>query len=289
MISVNTHIAKDLWDSIASQFQFKESTRYLAHYTTAPAATRILQTGELWARDTATFDPRHVEGHRQLFAAEAVRLYRKAGPEPNASFRKALSDQFSDPVLAPRFFAACLGMDTDSPHMWRAYGDDGNGVALIIDSQLVNRDLKVIAAPCVYERAAQLDLFANLMERCDALAVSLPDEEKAELLPHATALANMLLQAYKHLYLSPERECRYVYMEHDGQSYPRLDAPHPERRALPLVGAGTASPFVCVVSGPCRTDEIDADFREQLCSAGYSNMPVTRSTVDIASLTASEG
>src|SRR5258708_11917872 len=119
MISVNTHIAKDLWDSIASQFQFKESTRYLAHYTTAPAATRILQTGELWARDTATFDPRHVEGHRQLFAAEAVRLYRKAGPEPNASFRKALSDPFSDPVLAPRFFAACLGMDTDSPHMWR--------------------------------------------------------------------------------------------------------------------------------------------------------------------------
>src|SRR5258708_37309522 len=138
MISVNTHIAKDLWDSIASQFQFKESTRYLAHYTTAPAATRILQTGELWARDTATFDPRHVEGHRQLFAAEAVRLYRKAGPEPNASFRKALSDQFTDPVLAPRFFAACLGMDTDSPHMWRAVAGEGNRAATFIYSQLVN-------------------------------------------------------------------------------------------------------------------------------------------------------
>src|SRR5258708_39484248 len=97
----------------------------------------------------------------------------------------------------------------------------------------------------------------------------------------------MLLQAYKHLYLSPERECRYVYMEHDGQSYPRLDAKHPERRALPLVGAGTASPCVCVASGPCRTDESDADFREQLCSAGDPNMPVTRSTVWRSSLTAS--
>src|SRR5258708_828028 len=99
MSAVNIQIANALWGSIASHFQFKESARYLAHYTTVPAATQILQSGVLWARDTATFDPRHVEGHRQRFAAAAVHLYRTAGPKPNASFRKALSDQFSDPVL----------------------------------------------------------------------------------------------------------------------------------------------------------------------------------------------
>src|SRR5260221_11052780 len=158
MNSVNTRIAKDLWDSIASHFQFKEPARYLAHYTTATAAPRIFKPGQLWATDRARFGPRHVEGHRQLFAAEAVRLYRKTGPEPNAPFRKALSDQFSDPVLAPRFFAACLSVDTDSPHMWRTYGEDGNGRALIIDPQLGNLHLNGIADPRIYAPAVHLDL-----------------------------------------------------------------------------------------------------------------------------------
>ena len=284
MHASHLRIASDLWEFLEAHFQFKESARFLAHYTSAAAAIQILQTGELWARDTATVDPRHVEGHRQLFAAQAVSMYREAGPKPHALFRKSLAEQFVNPVLAPTFFAACLSSATDSSHMWRKYGNNGDGVAIVVDTQWVNRDLKVMAVPCMYELAAQRTLFADLMERCDALAESLPHEKMmGELVPPATALANMLLQAYKHPYLTDEHECRYVYMENDEQPYPRLNAPHPTRRSFPLVGMESPSPFVSVVSGPRRTHAMDAALRNQLSTAGYSDIPITRSLiVDIA-------
>ena len=148
----------------------------------------------------------------------------------------------------------------------------------------VDPDLKIIAAPCVYEPKAQLDLFAHLLEECDVLANSLPDDEKSQLLPQATALSNMLLQAYKHMYLSPERECRYVYMEHDGQSYPRLFAPRPDLRGLPLARAGSDSPYVRIVTGPRMTDSFAVDLRAQLSAVGYQHIPLETSRVDVATL-----
>ena len=284
-VDPNNDIRDALWAFIEKNISFRESSQGLGHYTRLSSALEILKSGTLWARDTSTFPKCHGEDHRIALTLEALSWSRQHGPTASRPLRNGLRSEFLDPTLAVRAFAACLSTDTDSPHMWREFGDSGHGCCIVVDPRFVNPDVQIFAIPCIYDLETQKEVLTGLLECADTLAAGLLQETRAQrLLIDATACLILAGQAYKVSSLVAERECRYVYLEYQGQSHNRLAEPTlgndpGSQRVIPIVGTNTLSPFVAVRLGPSASTEKNVrGLMDHLASIGLSDLSVETSS-----------
>lgn len=136
-----------------------------AYYTTAETATKILQSKQIWLRNTAVMnDYSEVQyGFRCLKEAYDT--------EPGESFRTALDTCFQGlahevthlfeswlPIIFENTYVTCVSrhLPTENQHgrlsMWRAYGC-GTGIALIINGAVMfgnTQILQVFSSPVLY-------------------------------------------------------------------------------------------------------------------------------------------
>ncbi|RYY98839.1 MAG: DUF2971 domain-containing protein [Comamonadaceae bacterium] len=201
----------------------------LAHYTSIQTLERIAQTGEIWFSNPLYMNDVDELRYGINLGLHAVRTHpglRHACPpaQYNALLDAfdALYTAFDNDSAFDVYVFSCSEHDEDIGDdgllsMWRGYGGDGNGVAIVFDmarllavprSPLLVRQVQYLS----YEQSeawmdAKLHAFAAALERLGA---------PAEQMPHAAAALFERIKLFalftKHRGFHEEREWRIVYL-----------------------------------------------------------------------------
>ncbi|WP_042875618.1 DUF2971 domain-containing protein [Cupriavidus necator] len=222
-------LAAPLWDDIDERKHLPLYRPLLAHYTSVDNLRNILTGEELWLSNPLSMNDHEemyyglqhgmqaINEHKDLYqTCEALGCY-----EAFMGQLRACRQRF-DNEHALDTYVACFSEhdpqeDADGRlSMWRGYGGNGSGAALVFDTSQLNmsQESPLLIAPVEYmSREARLawisrrlDLFTTTMQR---LPINKDNAGMA-----ANVLFQRLLQASlfsKHRGFSEEREWRVVY------------------------------------------------------------------------------
>jgi hypothetical protein len=239
---------------------FDESTAYpnvrplLAHYTTLPVLEKIVMNDELWFSHPLLMN----DSDEMRWGLEQGEILFKSNENlmsacGSATRYKRLLDDFSSKYIeythmhAAGTYVACFCRHNEIDDrdgilsMWRGYGGNGSGVALIFDTQQLNArdDTPFVLAPIEY--LSKADRTAHITAQIDLLAQTIklhnPTDEE---LPSAGLWFMERLKLFalftKHNGFNEEKEWRLAYMgerDKEGHFYDMLGYFITERGAQP--------------------------------------------------------
>lgn len=208
----------------------------LAHYTTIDVLEKLFQSKELWfSRVSEMNDIEEVLKGKQLiydYATDethigrslwAIRLWNEElSDRLNAEFLRKSHEDIEDT------FISCWSGDDDDfvgAHdnltMWRAYGDDGKGVAIVLNAQILISSLQgseVQVLPVYYETPEEFRIRAENFFRDFAINLlslnfenPLTDEQMRAIVEAFSELCFFLAVTHKHPGFKEEREWRLVW------------------------------------------------------------------------------
>lgn len=206
----------------------------LAHYTTIRTAEAIIANNQIWFSNPLFMNDIEelrfgVQAGHDIIASSKSLAAALADPAIRAKFDHAYEfyTRELDEKLALDIYVFCLSKhsadDTDgSLAMWRGYGAQGDGVAIVFDSaQLLEDDdgtlpSVLFAAPIVYGTAAfrlgkleeLVDAFADILRTHPPTADEV--HHAAFHLHHCIVLQSLLM---KHSCFAEEAEWRLIYMK----------------------------------------------------------------------------
>ncbi len=224
-----TQLFQPLWDELKDFANFPRDRPLLAHYTTVQTLEKILANNEVWFSNPLFMnDFEEVrfginQGHELVLGdqeiAEACRTPERAATLKNAF--AAYYNKFAN-EHALDTYVFCLSYhdkeDNDGRlSMWRGYGANGNGVALVFDTaQLESVDSSpLIIAPVVYATTeARMNWLRECLKKFTVIlnASNIPDDKlyiAAYLLFERIKLFALFS---KHHGFKEENEWRVVYM-----------------------------------------------------------------------------
>jgi hypothetical protein len=111
------------------------------HYCSADAGEKILTSGKLWCTDVFSLNDTSEIRHGVRIACELLdTAARRAVLGRVELFAREVIKELRDRVEeSANFFVCCLGIEGDDLTQWRAYADDGKGVALGFDAAELER------------------------------------------------------------------------------------------------------------------------------------------------------
>ncbi|OKO69371.1 DUF2971 domain-containing protein [Bradyrhizobium sp. AS23.2] len=218
-----------LWADLRPEDTFVAKRPLLAHYTTVQTLEKILANNEIWLSNPLFMNDIEevrfgvIQGNEMVLARQELVDACKT-PERAQQFKNAFSHFFNkfanEHILDTYVF--CL---SDHPRddndgrlsMWRGYGANGNGVAIVFDTaQLTSLGSSpLIIAKVSYEtNQARLAWLQNTMASFEALlaGANIPDE-KLYLAAHTLfERIKMFALFSKHRGFIEEQEWRVVYL-----------------------------------------------------------------------------
>lgn len=222
-------IFQPLWADLRPEDTFVAKRPLLAHYTTVQTLEKILANNEIWLSnplfmndiDEVRFGV--IQGNEMVLARQELVDACKT-PERAQQFKNAFAHFFNQFANEHIFdtYVFCLSdhqRDDDDGRlsMWRGYGANGNGVAIVFDTaQLTSLGSSpLIIAKVSYEtNDARLGWLQNTMASFEALLASanIPDE-KLYLAAHALFERIKIFALFsKHRGFIEEQEWRVVYL-----------------------------------------------------------------------------
>lgn len=227
-------LASDLWADMQAE-PAPSRVPLLAHYTSIRTLERIAETGEIWFSNPLYMNDVDELRYGMTLGLDAVRTHQGLRHACPPDHYNALLDAFgqlystfdNDSAFDVYVFScsehdAAIG-DDGLLSMWRGYGGDGNGVAIVFDiSRLLGQPASPLLARQVqylsYEESEawmqdKLDRFAGNLARLGG---------PPEAMPAAAAALFERIKLFalftKHRGFHEEREWRLVYLrEHDRQ------------------------------------------------------------------------
>lgn len=254
----------------------------LVHYTSFEGFQGIVESNEFWFSPVSAMNDIEEVRRGKRFIVENASAGRKAASSLFAIQRidpelwQAMSNEFDARLDwdAKNTFISCWSecnpnyYTHDDLTMWRGYGNDGNGVAFVVnpDMFLLNRGYasEIIACPVSYETEAQFAARAANFFRAFAVnLLSLSSEERdnyRELVIQAFAeICFYLAISHKHTGFSREREWRFVW------------------RRNPILDTDELEKFVLTKSSP-------SGMLERLCLPLLDNPGFAEGTLDLRKL-----
>lgn len=122
---------EDVVGAFRSGLEKQSPPQTLYHYTTSAGLRGILQSGVIWLTDIfALNDPSELR-HSVSHAEALLHLEARRGHPAAAVFARHFAEIMMDaPTVVAHFFVASFSQNGDDLGQWRAYGDDGRGIAL---------------------------------------------------------------------------------------------------------------------------------------------------------------
>jgi hypothetical protein len=218
-----------LWSDIQSAETFPARRPLLAHYTSIETLERILASDEMWFSNPLYMNDLEELRFGMSQSAAAFRIHagikQACGTEDRyAILLKAFDTHFQefDQVHAFDTYVLCFSEhdadDTDGMlSMWRGYGSDGRGVAVVIDTSNIN----VIDTPLFIisnvTYASRPDRLAWIGKKLDEFAVLVKGSGVTDAtLPIAAVMLLERMKAFalftKDRGFREEREWRFVHM-----------------------------------------------------------------------------
>lgn len=201
----------------------------LAHYTSVEVLEKILKTEQIWFASPLLMNDRQEMvyglGEGTRFFNENKEITKACGTEPRANALRHYYYQylreFSE-AHARQVFVLCFSEYTaDRPDgllsMWRGYGANGNGAALVFDTSLIHRrdEVPIIISKVTYggnsKRINVLrDKFIEYAAVIESLAV--PDNQLWIFASRIFNYVKISALAFKHLGFEEEHEWRLIYL-----------------------------------------------------------------------------
>jgi hypothetical protein len=228
-------LAADLWSDMQPEPP-PGSLPLLAHYTSIRTLEKIAETGEIWFSNPLYMNDVDELRYGMTLGLNAVRTHRGLRSACPPAHYNALLDAFgqlytdfdNDSAFDVYVFS-CSEHDQEIGDdgllsMWRGYGGDGNGVAIVFElsrlvgppssSPLLLRQVQYLS----YEESeawmeGKLESFARTLAR-----LGVPVEGMAQAAAELFGRIKLFALFTKHRGFHEEREWRLVYLrEHDGQ------------------------------------------------------------------------
>lgn len=204
--------------------------KVLAHYTSVPNAVRIIDNGEIWLFNAYTMNDEQEIDH-------AIEFITKQLGEEFPELGKVLADRWGFPQTGQRsVYVFCLSPtdDLDRLSMWRAYGDDGNGVALEIRTGALAGsandllpEMTPLVAEVVYDDADKARRIRELVCEFEASSQTYEDMSEEDLADALSSILWKVAPTFKHHAFREEREWR-VIVEVDKPIFSKM----PDRSSL---------------------------------------------------------
>lgn len=226
------NLFQPLWSDIDSGSTFPEKRPFLAHYTSIATLESVVSNDEMWFSNPLNMNDMSELRFGMLSALEAFRAYGNILLDAcesqdrfnilATSFERLFHEFDSSHVLDTYVF--CLSAhnpeNTDGRlSMWRTYGANGNGAAIVIDTSKINAlegRHPIIFSDVKYLSIAERDKW--IQDKLSEFAAILKNGRvPTEQLHHA---ANHLFQRFKmfslfskHCGFKEEEEWRVAYLE----------------------------------------------------------------------------
>jgi len=235
MNDIEVHQAfEPLYSDIKPEAQFFNALPLLAHYTTIQTIERIIQSKQMWFSNPLYMNDIDevrfglIEGESAITSSQAL-SDACGSPDRKKLFMDAYghySRHYIEDHLADTYvlcFSRHEPTDNDGLlSMWRGYGGNGNGAAIVIDTAKLNAlpTSSLILAHVEYATTqTRRDWLAALVTQFSGIlaAQNLPDEQ---IHIAASALLNRVKLAAlfsKHKGFDEEKEWRVVYMRERDQ------------------------------------------------------------------------
>lgn len=188
--------------------------RSLAHYTSLQNAIRIVNSGEIWLFNAYTMNDELEVDHALDLISDQIKVGEFKSLWDN------LHGHFKSRRQAQRVYVFCLSSEEshglDRLSMWRAYGDDGNGVALkfwtgaLLSGDNPNLGASLSLARVVYKNDKKVERVSTLVRKFRELCTKEPEFEEGQLVDALATSLWKLAPTFKHETFGEEGEWRIV-------------------------------------------------------------------------------
>lgn len=218
-----------LWDDLQTEETFPEKRLLLAHYTSIATLEGIMANDELWFSNPLFMNDLDELAFGILESAKIIRknqeIKEACGTEDRYDLFQSIFESYLEEFSAEHAFdvyVLCFSDHTDVKDdgllsMWRGYGGNGNGAAIIFDTQQLNynEDSPFIVSKVEYSsKEERIKWIENkCIEFSEALKnTNVPDDKLY--LPVGYLFERMKIFSIftKHAGFSEEREWRAVYI-----------------------------------------------------------------------------
>lgn len=225
---------KSLYDDLSLLETFAEKKPLLAHYSTVQTLESILRNRELWFSNPLLMNDRSEltfglhAGMALFLGSEEIRAACET-PHRLELVRGALQHYigyYDDQHVLDTYVGCFSEHSVDNSDgllsMWRAYGANGNGVAIVFDTSKIPPldGFPLILAPVAYLKPAERDVHLRkyIVAVADIIKGNRIPDEYIHLVAHAYFERLKLFSLFtKHHGFKEEQEWRAVYMpERDG-------------------------------------------------------------------------
>jgi hypothetical protein len=252
------------------------------HYTSLKALIPIVQTGKIWCSNVKySNDPAEI-----IYGDSVLREMLEN------RFPDFLLGGLSDTIANIDYYAAAFSAQPDGLLQWRAYCQNGQGVAIAFDSQALASHAGMLFRRVEYDREAQIDFAAKVMAvYADEIRKARGDKAALRIFLEELALAFVILRGvFKERAYAGEVEYRFFNTLPSGRE-PR-DTPllcrATETTIIPYFEVDLARnrvtcgslPVREVVIGPCLDPDLaKASIRVLLDQADLSSVDIVPSQV----------
>lgn len=247
--------ANALWSDISESDEFYNRHPLLAHYTSIQTLEKILDNNEIWFSNPLLMNDLE---ELQFGINEGARLFREhrelrsaCGSDARYLEIQAGFDVYYDEMDFKHAFdtyALCFSEherdDTDGLlSMWRGYGGNGSGVAIVFDTSKIEpvEETPFILAKVHYASSKERRIWisAKIDELAELIRASNIPDQKLDLAAYAFFQRLKLFALFtKHPGFKEENEWRVVYLpdlDEDGRVAPMLSYAIGERGIEPIL------------------------------------------------------
>ncbi|MDR7157251.1 hypothetical protein J2W40_004099 [Sphingobium xenophagum] len=219
----------------------KQNHRKFVHYTSAEAALSIIAKKEVWLRNSSAMNDYSEIGYGEMLFrnvfhsdSDATRMSRSVLDSINPGLHDRLAQFFEQRAAQRRHFTYLISVSEHGPHevkpgmipdqgeekygrlsMWRAYGRDRVGVAMVFNSQALMAPSNVIGAytnPVAYVEQGDFNhLYCSILLRAERHAEALKQLPDGWFEQNLQRFIDNAALALKHPGFSEEREWRITY------------------------------------------------------------------------------
>ena len=286
-----------LWSDIVEAEEYPAQRPLLAHYTNVVAFEGIFGKDEFWLSNPLFMNDHEemrfgmVEGNQLMLNSQLIKEACET-PERYQEFMGYYAEQFDAHAndLTLDTYVGCFSLHNSEEDkdgrlsMWRGYGAEGNGVAIVLDTSRLTaiEDSPVILSCVKYGTTEERRSWIEKLVSQFALIFQASNIQGAEMRQAASAfLQRLKLFALftKHKGFEDEREWRIVYFRErdtentftDRLSYflgPQGVEPKLKLKRLPDAGVESFAPLVhSIITGPTVSSPIAVASLKRMLSA----------------------
>ncbi len=189
------------------------------HYCSNSTFKKIIESHSLWLTDSTAMN----DSTECKFIEETVNEYYKE--KPKSQFEEIIKQNLSINFDKPRFLA-CFSMDCDLLSQWCKYADDGRGVAIGFDTEVLDlpdnlllggtSDHNLGFSRVIYDKKKQKNYVKNKLDEAEELYSDIQQNPENYVGPQLKVFnyitdLTALSMIFKHPAFAEENECRLIF------------------------------------------------------------------------------